>query len=139
MKNIRTVGIIGARISGLACAQTLHKSGVDVTVLKKSCGVGGRVATGRIDSGVTFDHGAQHFTVRDSGFQSQVKQWCEAGAASLWYRRIVALTRGCVTDLHEPRARYVGVPGMNAITKSLALRNSSRAATARRLYSICKR
>jgi renalase len=120
VKNIQTVGIIGAGIAGLACAQTLHSSGFQVTVLEKSRGVGGRVATRRIDSGVTFDHGAQHFTVRDPAFRSQVKRWCEAGTASLWRGRIVALKQGVVTDLHEPRERYVGVPGMNAIAKSLA-------------------
>jgi predicted NAD/FAD-dependent oxidoreductase len=120
VKNIKTVGIIGAGITGLTCAQTLHSFGVRVTVLEKSRGVGGRVATRRIDSGVTFDHGAQHFTVRDPAFRSQVKRWCEAGTANLWRGRIVALKQGIVTDLHEPRERYVGVPGMNAIAKSLA-------------------
>lgn len=120
MKNNRTVGIIGAGIAGLACAHTLRSSGVQVKVLEKSRGEGGRVATRRIDSGVTFDHGAQHFTVRDPAFRSQVKRWCEAGTANLWLGRIVALKQGIVTDLHEPTERYVGVPGMNAIAKSLA-------------------
>ncbi|MDA1179513.1 MAG: FAD-dependent oxidoreductase, partial [Planctomycetota bacterium] len=53
-------------------------------------------------------------------FQSQVNDWCEAGAVRLWHGRIVAIHRGVVTDLREPTERYVGVPGMNAIAKSLA-------------------
>lgn len=121
MKNIRTVGIIGAGIAGLACAQALRSSGVQVTVLEKSRGVGGRVATRRLDSGVTFDHGAQYFTVRDPAFKSQVKQWCDGGAAGLWQGRTVAVRQGVITDLAEPRECYVGIPGMNAIAKSLAI------------------
>jgi predicted NAD/FAD-dependent oxidoreductase len=89
-------------------------------VLEKSRGIGGRVATRRFDSGITFDHGAQYFTVRDPAFQSHVKMWCDAGAASLWNGRVVSLNHGMVTYLNEPRERYVGVPGMNAIAKSLA-------------------
>lgn len=120
MKQMQTVGIIGAGIAGLACAQTLHSSGFEVTVLEKSRGVGGRVATRRIDSGVTFDHGAQYFTVRDSAFAATVQQWCNAGTASLWQGRIISLNQGVITELHESRERFVGVPGMNGIAKSLA-------------------
>lgn len=121
MKRIRTVGVIGAGIAGLACAQRLQASGLRVTVLEKSRGLGGRVATRRIDSVVTFDHGAQYFTVRDATFGAEVKRWCAAGAAALWSGRIVSLNRGLVDDLREPQNRYVGVPGMSAIAKSLAL------------------
>lgn len=120
VSKFRTVGIIGAGIAGLACARDLRSSGIQVTTLEKSRGVGGRVATRRIESGFAFDHGAQHFTVRDPAFGSQVKRWCEEGAAGLWRGRIVVLKLGVVTDLQEPRERYVGVPGMNAIAKSLA-------------------
>lgn len=120
MNRIQTVGVIGAGIAGLACAQALRRSGVDVCVLEKSRGVGGRVATRRIDSGITFDHGAQYFTVREAEFGVHVKQWCAAGTAAPWQGRIISLKQGLVTDLQEPRERYVGVPGMNAIAKSLA-------------------
>lgn len=121
LKPTRTVGVIGAGISGLACAQALQNSGVRVTVLERSQGVGGRVATRRGDSGATFDHGAQHFTVRDPAFQACVDDWCKSGTVSLWQGRIVVLRQGVLQNLHEPRERYVGVPGMNAIAKSLAM------------------
>jgi renalase len=137
MQQIQTVGVIGAGIAGLACAQTLHSSGVEVTVLEKSRGVGGRVATRRIDGGVTFDHGAQYFRVRDTVFAARVRQWCAAGTAAVWQGRIVTLNQGVVTDLAEPQDRYVGVPGMNAIAKSLAtgldVRTNVKAQSIRRL------
>ena len=41
------VAIIGAGISGLACARQLVKSGVSVVVFDKGRGIGGRVATRR--------------------------------------------------------------------------------------------
>lgn len=47
----RRVAVIGAGISGLRCAQVLAQAGVAVTVLDKSRGVGGRMATRRL-SGV---------------------------------------------------------------------------------------
>jgi predicted NAD/FAD-dependent oxidoreductase len=120
MSNFRTAGIIGAGIAGLACARDLRSSGIRVTTLEKSRGVGGRMATRRTDSGGAFDHGAQYFTVRDPAFDSLVMRWREEGAAGLWPVRIVVLNQGLATDLHEPRERYVGIPGMNAIAKSLA-------------------
>jgi predicted NAD/FAD-dependent oxidoreductase len=115
-----SVGIIGAGISGLICARLLQHAGLSVTVLEKSRGVGGRIATRRLDSNVTFDHGAQYFTASDPTFRSQVDQWCRDGFASIWEGRIVVLKNAAVTPLNESRERFVGQPGMNAIAKSLA-------------------
>jgi len=116
----RTVAVIGAGIAGLNCARTLHAADVAVTVFEKSRGLGGRVATRRLESGVTFDHGAQYFTARDEVFRAQVHQWCAVGTAALWQGRIVSLNQGTCTDLAGTENRYVGVPTMNAIAKSLA-------------------
>ncbi len=52
------VGVIGAGLSGLACAQVLQKAGVDVTVYEASDGVGGRVRSDLVD-GFTLDRGFQ--------------------------------------------------------------------------------
>jgi renalase len=108
-------------MSGLACAQTLRTAGIVVTIFEKSRGLGGRLATRRMDSGAAFDHGAQYFTARESGFAKLVNEWCAAGAASLWPGRIVSIDKGVVTDFEESRERYVGVPTMNAIAKALAV------------------
>lgn len=115
-----SVGIIGAGVAGLACARRLHDSGISVTLLEKSRGVGGRIASRRLDSGVAFDHGAQYFTVYDQEFDKQVQQWCASGAAAQWNGRIVSLQEGVITELAEPRTRYVGAPTMNTIAKQLA-------------------
>lgn len=53
-----TVAIIGAGMAGLAAARRLTATGRKVVLLEKSAGVGGRVATRRIE-GCIVDHGAQ--------------------------------------------------------------------------------
>jgi phytoene dehydrogenase-like protein len=52
--------VIGAGLSGLACARTLSRAGLDVTVLEASDGIGGRVRTDEVD-GFLLDRGFQVF------------------------------------------------------------------------------
>jgi len=60
--------IVGAGLSGLACAETLHKSGREVLVLEASDGVGGRVRTDEVDG-----------FLLDRGFQVYLDAYPEAG------------------------------------------------------------
>ncbi len=56
------IAVIGAGLSGLACATALQEAGHRVAIFEKSVGVGGRMSTRRVDTvlgGTTFDHGAQ--------------------------------------------------------------------------------
>lgn len=112
--------MIGAGMAGLVAADRLRKHGCSVTVLEKSRGVGGRIATRRLEDGSAFDHGAQYFTARDPAFVRQVDDWLQRGIVEPWKGRIVSLDCGQVDELHDQPTRYVGVPGMNAIAKSLA-------------------
>ena len=59
------VAIIGAGMAGLAAAKRLSESGHEVTLFEKSKGIGGRVATRRLN-GCVFDHGAQVIKSADS-------------------------------------------------------------------------
>lgn len=52
------IGIVGAGAAGLAAASELSQAGHAVTIFEKSRGVGGRVATRRVE-GWAIDHGAQ--------------------------------------------------------------------------------
>ena len=61
--------VVGAGLAGLAAARALVAADRAVDLFEKSRGTGGRVATRRA-LGTTFDHGAQYFTVRDSGFSA---------------------------------------------------------------------
>ncbi len=57
---MKPVVIIGAGISGLTCAVTLHEAGMPVVLLEASDGVGGRVRTDEVD-GFLLDRGFQVF------------------------------------------------------------------------------
>lgn len=102
--DLQTV-IVGAGISGLLAARVLHDSGARVTVLEKSRGFGGRLATKRVGEAV-FDQGAQYFTVKDPRFAAWVERWERAGIVTRW-------------PGGEHR-RYVGRPSMTAVPKALA-------------------
>lgn len=111
--------VIGAGWAGLTAARQLGEAGLKVQVLDKARGPGGRSSTRRID-GLGFDHGAQYFTARGAAFGRQLQQWRDAGLVAHWRPR-VAVFGG--EDRHgDPRstARYVGVPGMNAVCSRLA-------------------
>ena len=56
------VVVIGAGMSGIACARELHAAGVPVPLIDKGRSIGGRVATRQTTvagKSITFDHGAQ--------------------------------------------------------------------------------
>lgn len=52
------VAVIGAGLGGLAAASALASQGVQVRVFEKSRGVGGRLATRRLEDGARVNHGA---------------------------------------------------------------------------------
>lgn len=60
ISHMKKVAIIGAGISGLACAYELHKAGYDVEVYEKEAYVGGRLST-RVKDRLPFDIGVNHF------------------------------------------------------------------------------
>jgi renalase len=101
--------IIGAGMAGLACADALKDAGHNVALFDKARGPGGRMSTRRMTTplgNVSFDHGAQYFTARESGFRRLVDAWCEAKIALPW-----------------PTAgddAWIGIPGMNAPVRHMA-------------------
>jgi renalase len=116
MNNQGRTLIIGAGISGLLTGRILGQAGHPVTILEKSRGVGGRMATRRFKNGV-FDHGAQFITVRDPQFQHWVDLWVQQGTASEWTHSFSKLDDVSEGSGHP---RYLGVNGMTAIPKELS-------------------
>jgi predicted NAD/FAD-dependent oxidoreductase len=108
--------IIGAGISGLMAANILKQAGHSVTILEKSRGVGGRMATRRFKDG-RFDHGAQYFTVRHPQFKPWVDHWKSEGVVREWTRNIPIEGKSAGNDGHP---RYIGTNGMTAIAKHLS-------------------
>ncbi len=116
-KPLESCIVIGAGIAGLTAARFLKDHGVEVLVLERSQGVGGRMATRRIRE-ARFDHGAQFFTARDEQFEKMVHTWIDAGVAREWSRGF----RNCRDDSFEDGyPRYCGSDGMVTIPKYLAI------------------
>ena len=114
-----TVAVVGAGLSGLACARRLVDRGCSVQVFDKGRGVGGRMATRRADDW-QFDHGAQYFTARDARFQRLVKLGLREGFVALWEGDIAVLGEGGARLEDSHVDRFVGVPAMNAVCRLLA-------------------
>ena len=106
MLNKDSISIIGAGISGLACAAKLKRAGFNPVVFDKGRGIGGRMATRRTDTGLQFDHGAQHIKAKTPEFQAVLDSALRSGMIAKW-------------DFGYD-SRYVGVPGMNGLAKFLA-------------------
>ena len=73
------VAVIGAGMSGFACASRLMAAGTDVEIFDKGRNPGGRLAT-RIQDGFAFNHGAPGFTAEGQAFKTFVNEIKAAGA-----------------------------------------------------------
>ncbi|MEM9938195.1 MAG: FAD-dependent oxidoreductase [Pseudomonadota bacterium] len=118
-----TVAIIGAGMAGLSAALSLQVAGLKPVLFDKGRGPGGRMSTRRAQTPlgeVRFDHGAQFFTARDPAFVKHVEALEIQGAVAEWAARFVDIAgAGAVTPMSSER-RFVGVPGMNGIIRSMA-------------------
>ena len=136
------VAIVGAGLSGLSCARELQERGARVALWDKGRGVGGRMATRRLQHNgqtATFDHGAQFFTARSQEFKEQVAHWASQNLAREWYRGQFKTRREedsaeefAVTGEPDGHPRFCGEGGMTSVTKHMArgldVRTSARVA-----------
>lgn len=117
------VAIIGAGVSGLACARGLARAGAAVTLFDKGRGPGGRLATRRIDSDLgpmAFDHGAQFFTARGPRFAAEIARLTQAGAVQPWAAPVLRTRGKQAAAPARDDVVHVGAPGMNGLVKALA-------------------
>jgi renalase len=118
---MKDVIVIGAGMAGLTCAQQLKQAGLDVTIVEKSAGVGGRMATRRLQ-GTWVDHGAQLLSVKSDSFGRFVRKLQDKGLVQEWTRNVYQLSasglRPPIADERHPR--YCCPMGMTSIAKYLA-------------------
>ena len=111
--------VVGAGVAGLACAGILEGRGVDVRVLEKSRGVGGRCATRRI-KGQPVDHGLSFYHGDDPDFLSALRS-VEPPAPLVWPRRVIGDGTPCQPRaLRESQERLAFAGGVSAFPKQLA-------------------
>ena len=121
MPQSRHIAVIGAGISGIACARTLLQAGHRVKLFEKGAIVGGRTATRSSPFG-GFDHGAQYFTVRDPRFDRALQT--VPGLCKPWSASTVRVLddHGAVAAAGLParESHWVPTPGMNALAQAWA-------------------
>ena len=117
MKAQRTCLIVGAGIAGLMAANTLTRAGCKVTLIDKSRGVGGRMATRRLDRW-TFDHGAQYLFARNESFRVKLRSWWTEGLIRPW---LESLPDGSGNTQPLESTAYAGLPSMTSIPKAMAI------------------
>ncbi len=117
------VAIIGAGMAGATCARSLADAGLQVRLFDESRGVGGRMATRRVEwstaDGVEhrsrFDHGAPGFSAHSPGFARFAGQAHRDGLLERW---LPATAPGSYVPLGDP-ALWVPVPDMPALCRGL--------------------
>ncbi|HEY9632386.1 MAG TPA: FAD-dependent oxidoreductase [Coleofasciculaceae cyanobacterium] len=126
------VAIIGAGLAGLTCAQQLHQVGYQVVIIEKSRGVGGRVATRRLQD-TRADHGVRYLEPQGKLLQQLIDLLVNRGILQTWTNTIYELKAAqpdCGVKSHSQPSpltpnpllmnRYVAPEGMTAVAKILA-------------------
>lgn len=116
--------VIGGGLAGCAAARALADAGHPVTLLEKSRGLGGRMATRRVTlplaaepaAEVHFDHGTPAFTARGRAFELAVQAMAARGAVAPW---TPPLAEGSYRDL-DTVTRWVATPDLPAWCRALA-------------------
>jgi renalase len=96
------VAVVGAGLAGLVCAQQLQRAGLRVVVVEKSRGLGGRLATRRLQ-GTCADHGVRYLA-EQGPLTAQLIQ--------------TLLAQNLIQPWTE--ARYTAPAGLTAVAKWLA-------------------
>ncbi|MFT2111684.1 NAD(P)/FAD-dependent oxidoreductase [Marinomonas sp. 2405UD68-3] len=107
------IAIIGAGISGAYCASLLSSAGMEVCLVEKSRGTGGRSSSKRVSNTESCDLGAPFFHISHPSLQAVVQQWVSDEIVAPW-----------VDADTENATAYTGIPKMSAITRHL-IQNST--------------
>ena len=120
------VGVVGAGISGVACALALREAGIDVVVLDRGNRIGGRMASRRIRGsqlsyeGRVVDVGASYFTAADPRFTLIVQDWIDRGLVKPWTDEFAVLDPGSEPVSKLGPLRYAAPMGLRSLVEDLA-------------------
>ena len=113
------VVIVGAGMAGLVCAQRLQQAGYHVAVLEKSRGLGGRMATRRLE-GVPIDHGARFLQPQGEMLTALARQFATQKLLTHWQPHAFYLdSAGQLHTDGSTHSYYVAPTGMSTVGKAL--------------------
>lgn len=114
------VAVIGAGLAGLACAQRLKQLGLQVVVLEKSRGLGGRLATRRLPK-THADHGVRCLEHQGNLTETLIHALCAKGTLHPWISTLYEVGRSsALQPSAQVQSRYAAPNGITAVAKFLA-------------------
>jgi predicted NAD/FAD-dependent oxidoreductase len=114
------VTVVGAGISGVACARALIRAGVPVRVLDRGRRPGGRMAS-RTFGGRVVDTGASYLTAEPgSPFAAVVADWVARGLARPWTDTFAVAGPGGLEERKPGPLRYAAPAGLRSLVADLA-------------------
>lgn len=111
--------VVGAGISGIACALALHDAGVGVRVVDRGYRIGGRMASKRV-ADRQVDLGASYFTVSDDRFATVVERWVAAGLAAPWTDTFHVLSPDAAPEVKDGPVRWRAPRALRSLVEDLA-------------------
>jgi len=114
-----TVVVVGAGISGIACAREVAAAGLRVRVFDRGRRIGGRMARRTIE-GRAIDIGASYLTVRTEAFRNVVEDWLIRGLARPWTNTFSLAEPGNGLVPKTGHMRYSAPGGLRLLVEDLA-------------------
>lgn len=111
------VAVIGAGLSGVACAQALRERGISVEMFERGRAPGGRMASPTLH-GRRVDMGAAYFTVKDPGFSAIADGWVSRGLARPWTDTFDVISANGHDDTVGP-VRFAATGGLRSLVRDL--------------------
>ncbi len=113
--------VVGAGISGIACATSMAEAGFIPLVVDRGRAVGGRMAsrslreTGTAFDGRVVDIGASYFTVSTPEFRAVVDDWVARGLARPWTDSFHVASSDGVEAVRTGPIRYAAQGGLRSL------------------------
>lgn len=119
MSDVEPVVVVGAGLSGVACARELAAAGLPVRLVDRGRKVGGRMSSRRID-GRPVDLGASYLTAGEGPFADVVADWEERGLATRWTDTFTVLEPGAEPETKQGPVRWGAPGGLRSLVEDLA-------------------
>jgi hypothetical protein len=111
--------VVGAGVSGVACARALAAAGIPVELRERGYVPGGRMAS-RTLAGRKVDLGASYLTCRTAEFGAVVGSWSERGLIRPWTDRFAVRTATGWGESEIGPVRYGTPGGLRSLVEDLA-------------------